>query len=258
MVRAYGLSDAGVSRERNEDRFESDIALQAFVVADGLGGHAGGIVASRLAVETVLAFLRRTKDPDPDLDWPFGFDLTLSLDANRLKTAVRLANRRILSVAASDPDLAGMGSTVVAILIGGGTLVAAHVGDSRLYLLESQGFVRLTRDDSWIETVPTPPASRPGRHPLGHLLTQALGSHEDVVPTLLERPLRGGELLLLCTDGLHGVLSDDMLRHYLDPAGDLALMVKSMLVAALNHETTDNVTALLVAYESEPPLSRSE
>src|SRR5580765_5311631 len=151
-VKAFGLSETGPVRHLNEDCFVSAEDLRLFVVADGMGGHAAGEVAARIAVESIQNFIRRSHETT-DFSWPYGIDPTLSYEANRLKTAVSLANRRINRLAENHDDYLGMGTTVVCALLTGGQLVVVHVGDSRLYMLDENGLVQLTQDDSWAATV---------------------------------------------------------------------------------------------------------
>ena len=117
MLRAHGISDLGTTRKTNEDSLFSDETLGLFVVADGMGGHAAGEVASRLAVEAVEGFIRRSQ-ADREFSWPYGIDASLGYDGNRLRTAISLANRRVFRAAESHDDYTGMGSTVVAALVG--------------------------------------------------------------------------------------------------------------------------------------------
>ena len=131
LFRAFGFSDQGPVRSSNEDSFGFDEQAGLCIVADGMGGHNGGEVASRLAVEGVTDFVKSSK---ANTVWPFGFDASLSAPANLLRTAVYAANRRILDAASQRRDLSGMGTTIVAALVHGNTLAIAHVGDSRLYV----------------------------------------------------------------------------------------------------------------------------
>src|SRR5688572_14230229 len=134
MVSSFGVSHPGAVRQTNEDTFLVDDERSLFVVADGMGGHAAGEVASRVAVETIGTFIDRSQDSD-DFSWPCGIDGTLSVNGNRLRTAIYLANRRIFRIAEDSDDFVGMGTTVVCALIRGSRLAFGHVGDSRLYLL---------------------------------------------------------------------------------------------------------------------------
>jgi serine/threonine protein phosphatase PrpC len=145
-VSASALTETGAVRHLNEDRFVSAEDLRLFVVADGMGGHAAGEVAARVAVESIEHFIRRSHETT-DFSWPYGVEPALSNGANRLKTAVYLANQRINRLAENHDDYLGMGTTVVCALVADGQLVVAHVGDSRLYLYEKEVLTQLTQDD---------------------------------------------------------------------------------------------------------------
>ena len=244
-MRAFGLSETGPVRHMNEDCFVSAEDLRLFVVADGMGGHAAGEVAARLAVESIENFIRRSHETT-DFSWPYGIDPTLSYEANRLKTAVGLANRRINRMAENHDDYLGMGTTVVCALLSQGHLVIAHVGDSRLYICNDDALEQLTEDDSWAATVlgsrngsTAPPATR-------HVLTNVLGARPDTLVHLAERELAGNETLLLCSDGLHGSVPHDTLRDVLISSQDLPAVAQSLITTALEHGSRDNITALVV------------
>ena len=244
-MRAFGLSETGPVRHMNEDCFVSAEDLKLFVVADGMGGHAAGEVAAKLAVESIENFIRRSHETT-DFSWPYGIDPTLSYEANRLKTAVGLANRRINRMAENHDDYLGMGTTVVCALVAHGQLVIAHVGDSRLYICNDDALEQLTEDDSWAATVlgsrngsTAPPATR-------HVLTNVLGARPDTLVHLTERELAGNETLLLCSDGLHGSVPHDTLRDVLISNRDLPAVAQSLITTALEHGSRDNITALVV------------
>ena len=146
-LRAAGVTICGPVRTANEDLFLVDEHLRLCVVADGMGGHAGGAVASRAAVETVTDYVSRGLTQGVP-EWPWGFDVSMSTEANLLRTAVHVANHRIVAMAARSSGLAGMGTTVVAALVSAGRLSVAHVGDSRLYLMAADALQLLTADDS--------------------------------------------------------------------------------------------------------------
>jgi PPM family protein phosphatase len=244
-VKAFGLSEVGPVRRINEDCFISAEDLRLFVVADGMGGHAAGEVAARTAVESIENFIRRSHETG-DFSWPFGVDPGLSLDANRLKTAVNLANRRINRLAENHDDYLAMATTAVCALIANGHLVAAHVGDSRLYLGDGDGLHQLTEDDSWAATVlgrkdggGTAPAVR-------HVLTNVLGARPDTLVHLQERELRGTDTLLLCSDGLHGSVPHDTLRDLMASTDDVEDAARRLIATALAHGSRDNITVLVV------------
>ena len=147
-VRACGLSDVGMTRAHNEDSFESDPGHQLFVVADGMGGHSHGEIASRIAVETIRDFTRKALDQEGT--WPYPFDERFNMTSNVLSNAVRLAHRKVLQAIGRDISLQGMGTTVVALLANGEGASIVHVGDSRVYRLRSGRFELLTQDRTWV------------------------------------------------------------------------------------------------------------
>lgn len=247
---AYGVTHPGKVRPNNEDALLSDPDGGLFIVADGMGGHQAGEVAARLAVDTIRGFLEASRG-DKDLTWPFGFDPQLSFNANRLVTSVRLANRKVYQAGETQPDYAGMGTTIVVALVEGGTLTFCGVGDSRLYLLAGTRLEQLTHDDSWIATVL---AREPGvdrttlnQHPMRHVLTNVLGARDDTDVEIGERPFAPGERLLLCSDGLYGALDDVTLQILLAGPGTLEEIGQRLVATALDRSGSDNITGVVVA-----------
>jgi protein phosphatase len=252
VIDAHGASDPGPVRKTNEDTFFSDPAVQLFIVADGLGGHAAGEVASKLAVETIASFVRRN-DEDGELSWPYGIDPGLSFPGNLLRTAIHLANRRVFRAAERDDEYTGMATTVVAALISGSRLAVASAGDSRMYMYAGGRLTQLTHDDTWAATIiatqgqPSHPGSASTRS-MKHVLTNVIGARDQADVHMTEFDLSGGEMFLLCSDGLHGVLEDGTLAEMLSDGGTPAEIVPRMIEAALAKGGKDNVTALLVRY----------
>ncbi|MEQ1912787.1 MAG: protein phosphatase 2C domain-containing protein, partial [Vicinamibacterales bacterium] len=185
MLNASGLSDPGPVRKSNQDSFAADDELRLFVVADGMGGHAAGEVASSLAVEAMVAFIRRSHE-DTDVSWPYGIDPELSFDGNRLRTAIHLANRRVFRAAERYDEYTGMGTTVVAALVTDHRVFVGHAGDSRAYLLSDGAFRRLTVDDTWAATVLGDTPNDPTPQAMRHVLTNVVGVREDVSVHLTE------------------------------------------------------------------------
>ena len=249
---AYGVTHPGRVRPNNEDALLWDASGGLFVVADGMGGHQAGEVASRMAVETVQSFLEASRG-DHDLTWPFGFDPALSMNANRLVTAVRLANRKVFQAGEDKPDLAGMGTTIVVALVDNETLTFCGVGDSRIYLLSGNVLQQITHDDSWVATVlardPEFDRAQLAHHPMRHVLTNVLGAREDTEVEVGERPLRKGEQLLLCSDGLYGGLDDAAMQILLSSPGGLNDLGDRLVAASLERGGTDNITVVLVRAE---------
>ena len=249
LVQSFGVSDRGSVRPINEDRFVADDELGLYVVADGMGGHQAGEVASQSAVETITAFVRRTAE-DGECTWPFGIDPTLSFNGNRLRTAIALANRRVFRLSESQDDYTGMGTTVASALVTGGRAVVGHVGDSRVYLHSNGRFLRLTSDDTWAASLLATRSADPEairHHPMRNVLTNVVGVREDTTIHLQEFDITPGDLLLLSSDGLHGTVEDDAIVRYLQ-GEDLETAAQALLKHAIDVGSRDNVTVLLVRY----------
>ena len=250
MLRAYGISDKGRVRPTNEDQFAVDEALRLCVIADGMGGHNAGEVASRLAVDAVVEIV--TAGPG---EWPFGVDPSLSDAGNLLRTAIHHANARILETAGTSEQYAGMGTTIVASVITGDRLSVAHAGDSRFYLFANGVLRQLTRDDSWVASVlahdPNADPALLQHHPMRNALTNVVGARSRTDVHIGEETLNGGELLLLTTDGIHGVLDDSRLDQLLREGDTLAHTARAILSAALARGSRDNCTAIVARYSKE-------
>jgi serine/threonine protein phosphatase PrpC len=244
---AFGVSETGPVRPANQDAVLIDRERALFVVADGMGGHAAGEVASRLAVDAIHEFICRSALQD-DLAWPIGIDPDLSLAGNRLRTAIHLANGRVLDVATEQEACAGMGTTVVCALVNGGVLSVGHVGDSRLYLWRGGALTALTRDDTWAESIVAAGGDPrvAAEHPMRHVLTNVIGTKEPIVIHLDERPIAPDDVLLLCSDGVHGAIADARLAHLLNGHDDARALAAAIVTEALGTGATDNVTALVV------------
>jgi protein phosphatase len=250
VIDAAGWSDRGPVRSTNEDCFAIDEGLRLFVVADGMGGHNAGEIASRLGVESVVGFIRRSRE-DADFSWPFGFDPALSHDGNRLRTAILLANARVFRTGQSTPACQGMGTTIATVLLSGSRVVVGHVGDSRVYVdVPGEGLTRLTQDDSWAaQMLPSRDGAALATHPYRNMLTSVVGAAEVIEVHLQERDLRGTGTLLLCSDGLHGAVPDDQIDELLHDREDLPTLARRLVQAAIDRGSCDNITALLVRYE---------
>lgn len=243
-------SDPGLKRSSNEDSYATRPDVGLFVVADGMGGHVAGEIASRVAVEAIEAFIQETAGADKNRTWPFPFDPTLSLEANRLKAAFRLANRRIASAIADSQDLRGMATTASAVLLGERTACLAHVGDSRVYVLRSGALEQITNDHSWVEEqvragTLTPSAAR--QHPWRNVVTRALSGGEDPEVDVTDVTPVPGERYLLCSDGLFAVVPDQRIGEILNQRGvPLDAICRSLVEAANEGGGPDNITTLVL------------
>ena len=209
-------SHPGLRREENEDAYCVRKELGLFMVADGMGGHAAGEIASKMAVEVIEAFINDTRDADVNTTWPFPYDTSLTLEGNRLKAAFRLANRRLASAMEGNDNLRGMATTAAAVLLGKGSPVVAHVGDSRVYLWREGLLHQITQDHSWVsEQVRAGILSENDarRHPWRNVVTRALAGGDDPQVDVAEIDVKTGDRLLLCSDGLSGVVPPERLEE---------------------------------------------
>ena len=261
MLRAYGLTDKGRVRPTNEDCFAIQEDLGLCVIADGMGGHNAGEVAARLAVDAVVDFVAQwgashrsaSLSGERSIDaWPFGYDEALSADGNLLRTAIHLANVQILEAAITSDGCVGMGTTIVAARAIGGRLSVAHVGDSRLYLAAGRQIRQVTQDDSWmVSMLAHDPEADPlllQHHPLRHALTNVVGARARTDVHVVEHALAGGELMLLTTDGVHGVLDESRIARILLDDEDPGAIAHGAIKAALARGSLDNCTAVVARY----------
>jgi len=249
-VSACGLTDPGRVRSHNEDCFEIDPERELFVVADGMGGHSHGEVASKMAVQAIKEFVRRTESEDDT--WPFAYDSRLARHANVLKAAVRLAHDQVLAAIRDDGSLHGMGTTVVGCLMHNGTAALAHVGDSRAYRLRDGHLELLTQDHTWVnEQVVAGFLSREQArdHPLKNVVTRALGGEAQVAVDVREVELEPGDLLLLCSDGLTTMLEDSEIEQALLAADEVECACEELIEEANARGGHDNVTVVLLRVE---------
>lgn len=235
-------------RKMNQDHLGWWPDLGLFVVADGMGGHNAGEVASQLAVEAIHQFIADSADGG-DVTWPFGMEVALSLDINRLTTAVRLANRKVYAEGSRHAELNGMGTTVVAALVSGDRLTLASVGDSRIYRLRDGNLEQLTKDDTWLASVlgAKEAADADPAHPLRHVLTSVVGTRDDVKPGAREEQLVAGDTFVLCSDGVHGRLDSAAIAEVLMGAASAPDQATRLVDEALTRGSSDNATALVFA-----------
>lgn len=246
------VSDVGRKRKGNEDSVFVNPESKLFVVADGMGGHAAGEVASSIAVDSINEFVCATGG-DEEITWPFGLDESISYDGNRLKTAVRFANRKVLEVTKEKTEYEGMATTVVAVLVDGATANLAHVGDSRIYLVRAAALSQLTSDHSWVnEQIQSGiiSAEQARSHPLRNVVTRALGGRTDLQVDMQSREMDPGDILLLCSDGLTNMLPDDEIQSLVNQAaGDVKRAARDLVDAANARGGEDNITVLLIKFE---------
>ena len=236
MLQAAAISDRGCVRTNNEDCCLTEPDIGLYVLADGMGGAKAGECASRMAVDTVSEVIRQAGRRDSQV----------------LLKAVEEANARVLKAAHSDPTLEGMGTTLVAALEVDGTLCIASVGDSRAYVMDDGGLRMVTDDQTWVNEVGRPMGldeESLRNHPWRHVLTMAIGASAPLTVNYYSVPLSPGSLVLMCSDGLHGVVGAAELEQILRGGRNgvsLEDSCRRLVEAAKKAGGPDNVTALLV------------
>jgi protein phosphatase len=248
----HALSDVGRKRQGNEDSMLVNPEQNLFVVADGMGGHAAGEVASKIAVDSINEFVCLTST-DEEITWPFGLEENISYDGNRLKTAIRYANRKVLEVTKEKKEYEGMATTVAAVLLDGDTANLAHVGDSRIYLYRDSQLSQLTSDHSWVnEQIQSGviSADQARSHPLRNVVTRALGGKSDLQVDLAPSQMQPGDILLLCSDGLTGMVADEEIGVVIERVqGDVEKAAKELVNAANAGGGEDNITVVLIKFQ---------
>jgi protein phosphatase len=246
----HALSDVGRKRKGNEDSLFVNPEQNLFVVADGMGGHAAGEVASRVAVESINEFVCMTSG-DEEITWPFGLDESMSYDGNRLKTSVRYANNKVLAATKDSVEYEGMATTVVGVLVDGATANLAHVGDSRIYLYRSGQLTQLTSDHSWVNEQLQGgmlTAEQARSHPLRNVVTRALGGKPDLDVEMQVHEALPGDVLLLCSDGLTTMVPDPEIARLLSENGGVEGAAKALLDEANRNGGEDNITVILLQF----------
>jgi serine/threonine protein phosphatase PrpC len=252
-MQSFGESNVGRRRGLNEDSLFFDDGLGLYIVADGMGGQNAGEIASRTAVDVVTTFIRRSNKSN-EMTWPFGIVAHLSYNGNRLRTAVMLANKHVWRDAETRQEFVGMGTTIVAALVENAVLTLCSAGDSRAYRIRQNQLEQITTDDSWVQAAFSAGALNPERfqdHPLRSIVTKAVGAKETIDVDILEAPIQEGDLYLLCSDGLHGMIEDSkILEIVLATDGNLQKTVADLIAAANASGGKDNITALLLRHRS--------
>jgi PPM family protein phosphatase len=231
---AHGVTHTG-RRKTNEDSMLLDQSLGLFVVADGMGGHNAGEVASAIAVRTIHEYLQNA---------PAATEAALS-------EAFALANEEVFAAAAGSPEYEGMGTTLVAAVVQDERIVFGSVGDSRIYVWQNGTLTQLTRDDSWVSRVLPDEVSAEDvqRHPMRHVLTKVVGLHEDLEASVASAVLLRGDVLILCSDGLHGSLADARIAGTVTAESTVQDIAEQLVQQALTGGGTDNITVIVIRRE---------
>ena len=250
-VRFAGETNIGLKRQHNEDSFFLPEEDRLAIVADGMGGHASGEVASKLAVETVAEHFKATAE-DAEITWPYKLDHSDRYDANRLINGIKLANLEIYERAQREESCHGMGTTIVASFFLDDKVVIGHVGDSRVYRYRDGQLVQLTEDHSLLNDyikMKRLSSDDAGKFPHKNVIVRALGMKESVQVDLLSDPHRIGDVYLMCSDGLSGMVDDAGLAYVLSDENDLDAACERMIQSANRNGGVDNITCLLARVE---------
>jgi PPM family protein phosphatase len=246
---ASGMTDVGLQRDHNEDSYAVLSEYDLFIVADGMGGHRAGDIASKLATDSIADFFRSTSREDAT--WPFHFDTSLSEEENRLVAGIRVANRQIFERSIRSRDCAGMGTTVVGALFSRkkNRIYVGHVGDSRAYRVRKGSISQLTRDHSlfndYIMAMPELTEEQRAELPR-NVITRALGMQDSVVVDLISDEPQPGDVYLLCSDGLSGMLTDDQILDIVSSTEEASEVCRRLIAKANENGGEDNITALVI------------
>ena len=237
LISCAGDTHVGVVRSGNEDSFLLDFRRGVFIVADGMGGHAAGEVASEMAVEIIAREVGTLKG------------LTDAETFDRLRASIRTANQAIYERTLAEVDKRGMGTTTTVLALTSNRYLIGQVGDSRAYLLRGGTLVQVTKDHSYVQEqvdagLLTQEQAR--THPYSNVITRCVGANEDVVPDVYFGNLERGDVLLIASDGLTGMLEDDQLGRILTADGTPEVSISRMIAEANRRGGLDNITAIIV------------
>jgi protein phosphatase len=249
-TKAAGLTNAGLKREENEDSFSSDDNLGLYIVADGMGGHLAGEVASRMAVDLINKSFQKWANDEAPVEVLFGHpDPSLSKTGNYILSGIRLANRVIHEMAAQDKKYHGMGTTVAVLAITPELITSANVGDSRIYMVKNGQIERLSKDHTVVaEQVEMGILSDEDAEnsSMKHVLTRNLGSSDNVDAEISELTPANNELFILCTDGVTDLISDDEILQMAVREDNPEILCGNFVEKALNRGGHDNTTVVSV------------
>ncbi|CAN5249784.1 Stp1/IreP family PP2C-type Ser/Thr phosphatase [soil metagenome] len=251
-IEVAGETNVGMKRQHNEDNFSILEDTGLYIVADGMGGHASGEVASKMAVDSLREFFAATAQ-DPERTWPYKMDRSKGYEENRLITGIKLANLRIYESAQRDPRQRGMGTTIVTMFAVEDGVYVAHVGDSRVYRVRDGKLEQLTEDHSLLNDyikMKRLTAEEIANFPHKNVIVRALGMKDTVkVDTRYEQP-RAGDTYLLCSDGLSGPVTDPELLEIVTGTPDLKSAATKLIERANQNGGPDNITCVLARWLS--------
>jgi protein phosphatase len=248
-----GMTHVGMKRTHNEDNLCLLAEESLYIVADGMGGHASGEVASAMAVETVTSFFRMTTR-DEEVTWPFKEEKNLRYDENRLVAGIKFSNQRIFEAAAREARFKGMGTTIVTAFFTQGGAYLGHVGDSRGYRIRDDKIEQITDDHSLLNDYIKANKLTPEEiehFPHKNVIVRALGMKETVQVDVNRLDPKPDDYYLLCSDGLSSMINDDKILEITLNSRDLESACENLVAAANSAGGTDNITTILIQFVSE-------
>jgi protein phosphatase len=250
IIRSSGITDVGLKREGNEDSFFVEDSLGLYIVADGMGGHLAGEVASQVAVEMINKAFRKWVEEEAVEEEIYGNpDRSLSLEGNYILGGIKLANRVVYEMALEQKKYQGMGTTVVVLLVTPTMIIAANVGDSRIYLIRDGGVERLSRDHSIVAEqveMGMMTEEEAANSSMRHVLTRNLGSSEDVEPDIFEIEPSNNDCFILCSDGLTDLVRDEEILDITQDADGPGNLCRQFIDKVLERGAHDNTTIISV------------
>jgi len=248
-LRYAGNTHVGMKRTHNEDNLCVVAEENLYMVADGMGGHAAGEVASQMAVETIADFFRETSK-DEEVTWPYKMEKGRRYEENRLAAGIKLSNLRIHEMGTQNPDKKGMGTTIVVLFFAGNNAYVGHVGDSRIYRLRGEELEQVTEDHSLLNDYIKMKDLTPQEienFPHKNVIVRALGMKATVQVDVDHEEPEDGDIYMLCSDGLNGMIDDETIRKIMaENREDLEQCCNKLIAAANENGGTDNVTVVCV------------
>lgn len=252
-LRYAGNTHVGKKRTHNEDTLLVVEEENLYMVADGMGGHASGEVAAEMAVTTIAEFFEETS-ADDDITWPYKMEKGRKYEENRLAAGIKLANLRIYETAAQNPAQRGMGTTIVVLAFSGDNAYLGHVGDSRIYRLRDNEMDLVTEDHSLLNDyikMKDLTEQEIENFPHKNVIVRALGMKETVQVDVAQEDPLPGDLYMLCSDGLNGMITDAVIKEIMvEHQDDLEACCEGLIQAANDGGGNDNVTIVVVKVES--------
>ncbi len=247
----YGSTHLGLKRAINEDSYIIDKDLNLVIVADGMGGHNAGEVASKTAVESMANFLKRCNE-DREFTWPFGINANMTEIENKVLTGIRLANKDLCNLSIEKRELSGMGTTIVAGMIDNDKMTIANVGDSRIYRIRKGAIEQLTTDHSWVsEQIQKKLISEEEarNHRWKNVITRALGNKTDVEVDIKTVEIKTSDIYIFCTDGLSGMITDqEIYDTIMASKSNLQEATQELINKANTAGGMDNITVVLLSF----------